>query len=224
MTDESGLDLVGIGKLAKAVPAKAWTQLVDTACKTFRELLAPVTSTTSGVGRLIDAKFDRLVDAEKVLATETLKRAQSKVQASGKSPTGTIKAKVIVATVEASGQETDPVLRELWANLLAQEIMHGTVHPEFPRILARLSAEDAQLLAQIADSEKNKSVALKKALVNLAANFTILGVSLNLREVGGRTTFIHEHLAELNLITYAATQWSLTATGKAFIESVSDAL
>ncbi len=68
MDDETGLDVVGLAKLAKAITTKARAQLVDTACSTFRESVAPFTAVTSGIGRLIDAKSDRLVGAEKVLA------------------------------------------------------------------------------------------------------------------------------------------------------------
>jgi len=37
-------------------------------------------------------------------------------------------------------------------NLLAQEILDGQVHPEFPAILRRLSAQDAQMLSEIAST------------------------------------------------------------------------
>jgi hypothetical protein len=65
MPDSDGLDIVGIGKAARAIPAKAWTTVVETACEIFKQLLAPITGTTTGLGRLIEAKFDRLVDAER---------------------------------------------------------------------------------------------------------------------------------------------------------------
>lgn len=55
MPEDNSLDVVGIGKLAEAVPDESWNRLVDTACCTFNELLAPITSTTGGLGRLITA-------------------------------------------------------------------------------------------------------------------------------------------------------------------------
>ena len=39
MSDERSADISGAGKVAKVIPAKAWKQLVDTACRTFRELV-----------------------------------------------------------------------------------------------------------------------------------------------------------------------------------------
>jgi len=89
MTENTGLNVVGVGKLAKAIPQKAWVQVVDTACKTFSDAIAPLTALTSGIGRLIEAKFDCLVDAEKVLAAGTMAGAQEKVVKSKKKPIGT---------------------------------------------------------------------------------------------------------------------------------------
>ena len=223
MADEGGLDLIGAGKLAKAIPQKAWVQLVDTACTTFKAALAPLTATTSGVGRLIEAKFDRLVDAEKVLAAQMMERATQKVLASKRKPTGKAKASIVIAAVEAAASETDAVLRELWSNLVAQEITDGKVHPEFPKILSRLSAGDAQLLAQIAEREKDKSITLKRALKRFTASVSVFGASIELFDPEDSASFTHEHLASLHLIRSSQGNTSLTLTGKAFIESVSDA-
>jgi len=222
MTEETGLDIVGIGKLAKAIPQKAWVQAVDTACKTFREAIAPFTALTSGTGRLIEAKFDRLVDAEKVLAAEAMSKAQEKVVQSKKKPSGKAKANIVIAAIEATGSETDIVARELWSNLLAQEIINGNVHPEFPRILSRLSASDAQMLAQIAERQEGKSAQLKIAIKKFSASISILGIAVELLQPDEEGTFTHEHLESLNLVCRREGAWGLTLTGKAFIQSVSD--
>jgi hypothetical protein len=220
MADEGGLDIVGAGKLAKAIPQKAWIQLVDTACVTFKSALAPLTATTSGIGRLIEAKFDRLVDAEKILASEMMARATQKVAEGKRKPSGTAKAGIVIAAIEASGSETDAVIRELWSNLVAQEVVHGNVHPEFPKLLARLSASDARLLASIAEKEKDKTAVFRRAIKKFTTSISILGMSVELMPDAG--TFALEHLANLGLV-YPADQGStLTYTGKAFIQSVSD--
>jgi Abortive infection alpha len=222
MSDETGLDVIGVGKLAKAIPQKAWVQVVDTACQTFEDAIAPFTATTSGIGRLIGAKFDRLIDAEKVLAAEVMHKATLKIAESKKKLTGKAKASVVVAAIEASSAETDDILRELWSNLLAQEIVGGDVHPEFSRILARLSSDDAKLLAQIAERAENKSVALAGALRKITAQISILGISLEVIDPGERGSFTHEHLQHLNLIGRHDGKWVLTLTGRAFIQAVSD--
>lgn len=223
MTDESSLDITGFGKLAKAIPQKAWVQLVDTACRTFREVVAPITSLTGGVGRLIEAKFDRLVDAEKVLAAETVSRAREKVASSGKKPAGRTKPTVFISAFEAAAKEADPVLHELWANLIAQELLNGSVHPEFTKILASLSAEDAHLLAHIAEEQKKKSVSLLNALRSLSASISVLGIALKLGDLKvSDATYIHEHLQRLGLVKETPEAWRLTLTGEAFIKSVSE--
>lgn len=222
MTEETGLDVVGIGKLAKAIPQKAWIQVVDTSCKTFREVIAPFTALTSGTGRLIEAKFDRLVDAEKVLAAEAMAKAHEKIAQSRKKPSGNVKAKIVIAAIEATATETDLVARELWSNLLAQEIVNGNVHPEFPRILSRLSTADAQLLAQIAERQKDKSVLLKVAIKSFSASISMLGIGVGLFQPDDEESFSHEYLASLNLVRRREGVWGLTRTGQAFIQSVSD--
>ena len=222
MSEETGLDIAGVGQIAKAIPQKAWVQLVDTACQTFRDAIAPFTATTSGIGRLIEAKFDRLVEAEKVLAAENVAKTAAKVARSRRLPSGKAKARIVVAAIEASGRETDPVMRELWSNLLAQEITDGTVHPEFPLVLSRLSSRDAQLLARIAEREKDKSKALKAAVRSLASSISILGLSIG-RLDREESSFTHEHLEHLMLIRASDGVWSLTSTGRAFIGAVSDA-
>lgn len=222
MTGDSGLDLLGAGKLARAIPAKAWVQVVGTACDTFTSAIAPFTATTSGIGRLITAKFDRLVDAEKVLAAQTMARATEKVTTSKKTPNGTAKASIVIAAIESSATETDGVLRELWANLLAQELVTGSVHPEFPRVLSRLSSSDAKVLAQIAEREGSKSVDLKRAIKRFTASISILGAGIAIGVPDEERTFTHEHLVSLNLTKLRDGAWALTLTGQAFIQSVTD--
>jgi hypothetical protein len=107
--------------------------------------------------------------------------------------------------------------------LVAQEITEGKVHPEFPKILSRLSANDAQLLAQIAEQEKYKSITLKRALKRFTASVSVFGASIDLLGAEDSASFAHEHLASLHLIRSSQGNTSLTLTGKAFIESVSDA-
>ena len=133
--NDNSLDVTGVGKIAKAIPAKAWSRLVETACTTFEQCLAPITSTNSGIGRLIQAKFDRLADVEKVLAADVLLRATQRATSAAKHPSSSMKSSIVVAVLEHAGSETDVNLRELWANLLAQEITSGDVHPEVVRIL-----------------------------------------------------------------------------------------
>ena len=159
--DDKSLDVTGIGKLAKAIPASSWNRLVKTACDTFSELISPITATTYGLGQLIQAKFDGMVDAQKVLAADAVARARKKVEKSGKQPKGSPKAVILVKAVENASNESDGNLRDIWANLIANELLSNDVHPEFPRILERLSTSDAAVLAEIGEATGKNSV--KKA-------------------------------------------------------------
>ncbi len=217
MSDETSFDIAGIGKAAKAIPAKAWVQLVDTACSTFRQVIAPLTALTSGTGRLIEAKFDRMVDAQKVLASETVGTAAAKVKASGKRVVESPSARVVVAVLEHSSTETNPLLRELWANLLAQEFSSGQVHPEFPGLLSRLTSEEAQMLAGVAQHQGETNLRVMKMANDLLSVFKVLGMSLKFRE---EQSFVHEHLVSLNLIRFDRGAWELTFMGEAFLKAV----
>lgn len=221
MSDDQSIDLAGAGKVAEAIPDTAWVQLVDTACTTFRDVLAPLTSLSSGVGRLIESKFDRLVDAEKVLAAEMLNSADKKSKKRKKSyhSRRPFNANLMIDAIEKSATETDPVIRELWSNLLAEEISEGEAHPEFARILGRLSGQDAQILAEIAEQVTDKSVAFKKAANSFMASIGMFGISLEIRQNG---SFNHEHLKSLGLIERQSGAWELTLIGEAFIHAVSD--
>jgi len=89
-------------------------------------------------------------------------------------------------------------------------------------MLQRLSSSDAHVLSQIAEQEKDKSVAFKKALKRFAVSFSMAGVAIELIHPDEKGSFIHEHLSHLHLVRKSDGMWSLTLTGKAFIQAVSD--
>ena len=223
------LDIVGAGKLAEAIPAESWNQVVNTACNTFKSLLAPLTSVTSGTGRLISARFDRLVDGEKLLATQMLESASKKASDSTSKSDKAPRASMIIKVIEASSTETDETLQELWSNLLANELVDNSIHPEFIQILSRLSSTDAYRLIELAErSDPPKKVTL---------SFKIFGFELNLRDIVEEPTdFTNIHLSNLGLIErptvevikngrieyHSAVYWSLTVVGEAFISAVTN--
>ena len=223
------LDIVGAGKLAEAIPAESWNQVVNTACDTFKSLLAPLTSVTSGTGRLISARFDRLVDGEKLLATQMLESASKKASDSTSKSDKAPRASMIIKVIEASSTETDETLQELWSNLLANELVDNSIHPEFIQILSRLSSTDAYRLIELAErSDPPKKVTL---------SFKIFGFELNLRDIVEEPTdFTNIHLSNLGLIErptvevikngrieyHSAVYWSLTVVGEAFISAVTN--
>jgi hypothetical protein len=212
--EDHSLDITGIGKLADAIPEQSWNEVVHAACSTFQQLVAPLTATTEGFGKLVTAKFDRLVDAEKVLAAENLGRASEKVRRSQKKAKNKPKASVIVKLIQESSTETDSTLRELWTNLLANEIIDGTVHPEFVRILARLAPGDAHRLAAIANPASESFITLFFRSLIGHSDFAALTAE--------RMEFVEAHLQHVGLIHRVEGTWKLTITGRAFIKAVSD--
>ena len=217
--DDKSLDLTGVGKLAKAIPPSSWDKIVKTACDTFTSIIAPITATTTGLGRLIQAKFDGMVDAQKVLAADAVRRANEKVRNSSRKPKGNPKSSILIKAIDNASNESDVNIREIWANLIANEILDNQVHPEFPRILERLSPNDAATLAEIAEESKKESI--KKATRAIVYSLEIMGVRFStlLEEA---TDFSREHLRNLNLIKKVSGQWRLTFIGEEFLKAVAD--
>jgi hypothetical protein len=122
----------------------------------------------------------------------------------------------MIAALTAASNETNDGLRELWSNLLAQEMIAGDVHPEFIEILKRMSVADAKTLAKIA---KEGDRSLSRVALNVFLKTLVRADLVTLTE---GSSFSHEQLARLNLIEQREGLWNLTATGQAFIGAVSD--
>ena len=211
-------DVAGIGKLAKAIPQEAWNKLIATASNTFSALIAPITKTTAGLGRLIQVKFDSMVDVQKVYAADAVNRAKEKVERSRRAPQGTPKAKVLVPAIEGASLETDDTLRDVWANLIAHEMLSAGVHPEFPGILARLSPKDALTLSEIANKDSTRLKGAAKALGTLIVS--TFGISVQFGEEP--SDFSREHLERLGLVRLREGRWRLTLFGEEFVRVVTD--
>ncbi len=220
--EDKSLDLTGVGKLAKAIPEKAWNRLVKTACDTFEKCIAPITETTGGIGRLIAAKFDRLEEAEKILAAQTFQKTTEKMKKSKKTAKGSYKPNIIIRVLEESSKQTDINIRELWANLLAQEILDGDIHPEVVNILSRLSADDAQTLAKLAE-ETPRGEYIKESVVSFINSLSVGVTGMKVPMIKKpRFTFSEKLLETLNLIERSENKWILTPIGEGFIESVTE--
>lgn len=218
MAEDKSLDLIGLGRLAKAIPQAAWKRVVDTACTTFDKVVAPITETTSGIGRLIGAKFDNLIDAEKVIVAKTVQTASDKADQSGKHANAEFNHLILCKIIEHAQAQADASIRELWANLLAREMTDGAVHPELTDVLARLTIKDAMLLLEIANKEKDKASKLFKSVAELTASISILGMTLTVKS--STATFHHIILERLGLVRSTDLGWRLTAFGVAFLEAV----
>lgn len=146
-------DLIGFGKLGKVIPPEVFTQTSAAVQSTFLALTAPLTETTAGLGRYIRQKFDSMVEAERAVATftigEALKRARANELAAGREISPPSHLKSFVRTIEEAAKETDPLLHELWTNLLAVQLTTVGARPHDVQVLSHLGRADAELLLSL---------------------------------------------------------------------------
>lgn len=219
MSEENqSLDITGLGKIAEAIPEKSWNKLVDTACDNFSKLIAPITETFYGLGQLIKSKFQRMVDAQKVLAADSFYKVDQKIKQSKNKIEQNPKATVIIAAIENASNETDENIRDIWANLIANEFLTNDVHPEFVNILKRLTSKDASILVEIAQKSNDNS--LKKLVNELAKSFVYFApLGKILQE---KVDFNRAHLTNLKLIKKNSGIYELTVIGEEFLKAVAD--
>jgi hypothetical protein len=202
-----------INNIAKNIPEEAWSQLSKTACDTFERIIFPITATTEGIGRLIQIRFEKLQNEQKIIAAKCLEETKEKVSKSKMNKGHTIKPLIVYEALEHTDQQTDETIRSLWSNLLAKEITEGSVHPEIAKILSKITSQDALLLLKVSENDST-SVPIK-VLKALASTWT-LGL------LNEKRTFNHIHLENLGLIQDIEKDWYLTTTGREFIRCVSD--
>ena len=148
-SDDKSIDLIGIGKLAEAIPESVYNQTTETITTTFEKLIAPITETTSGLGRYIKQKFDNMVYIERSLVTYSMQKVCDKL-AKEKLTIGHVpSAKSLVKIMEEVSKEIDPLLNVLWTNLLYSQLIDQRSHPFFINILSNLSAKEALLLESL---------------------------------------------------------------------------
>ncbi len=151
--ESDGLDLAGLGKIAEAIPEEVYIQTSEAVTGTFKKLVAPVTETTAGFGRLIQQKFDNMVEAEKALAVHAVQKAKAKAEAkareAGLNIITPVHPKSFIKSVEEASKETDSLLHEMWTSLLADQLINEKFHPHFVGILANFSPAEARLLMSL---------------------------------------------------------------------------
>jgi len=153
-----GLDLVGLGKLAKAIPEEVYTQSTEVITNTFTQLIAPITESTSGLGRYIRQKFDNMVEVEKAIATYSVQnaiaKAEEKATKKGIKIINPVHSKSFIKAIEESSKETDPTLHEMWENLIADQLVNINFHPHFVEILPHFSPIEANLLISLLNQDE----------------------------------------------------------------------
>lgn len=148
-SDDKSLDLVGLGKLAEAIPDSVYEQTTETITTTFEKIIAPITETTSGLGRYIRQKFDNMVEVEQSLCLYAMQNAQNKIIDKQLSIGHISNPKAIIKIMEEVSKETDPLLNVLWTNLLCSELTEQQSHPSFINTLSSLSVKEALMLESL---------------------------------------------------------------------------
>ena len=156
--DDQGVDIFGLGKIASAIPDSVYKVSASTLVKTFENLLAPITETTSGLGRYVHQKFANMVAAEKAIAVYTIGEAVHKAQERSRKAGITISApastKTFVKAIEEASREDDAVLHEMWANLLASQLIDQACPPFFVELLSSLGKPEALILLELLPLEE----------------------------------------------------------------------
>lgn len=199
--------------VAKALPKEAWNKLANTACDTFKKIIYPLTATTEGIGKLIETRFERLNDQQKVIAAKCIEETKEKLKKIEKRNYVVIKPLVVYEAIDNTDQQTDETIRSLWSNLLAREFSDGSVHPEIAKLLTKITSQDALLLLTIAEKDAGPiPVMVLKALTS----------KITLGIFNEKRSFNHVHLEKLDLIQQIELVWVLTTTGREFMRCVSD--
>jgi hypothetical protein len=147
------------------VPKEAWMILAQNASEIVKDFLSPLTSTTSGLGRLITEKFNGKVEVEKVLCADTLQRTQAKLIKAGKPLRDSFDPAVVIPVLDECGRQSVEEMREMWASILSEELTEGRVHPELVRALSRLTHSEASKLKEI-NSEEYQLAAISRRELN----------------------------------------------------------
>ncbi len=225
--EDKSLDLIGLGKLAKSIPEAVYLQTTETVCRTFENLIAPITETTSGLGRYIRQKFDNMVEVEKSLLAYALLNAKTKVESNGRKLIVPRNPKSFVRAMEETAKEVDPLLNIMWTNLLASQLSDEKCHPLFVQILSTLSPNEALLLDKLLPFEKIGNYAknvlvrpynLKKWSIKNGGELYDWDLSCNILCEFGLTNYVvpEPHIPGNGFVIL----W-LTNTGKQFLDVVS---
>lgn len=149
-TPSEGLDLAGIGKLAQAIPPEVYTRTASVVLASVESLISPITATTVGLGDFIRQKFRNMTDIERALGEHALRLAVAKAAKKAQGLNPPLHFKSFVSALEHASKEVDPLLHEMWINLLASELTGGA-HPHFVQTLSHFSVKEAKLLLFLCD-------------------------------------------------------------------------
>lgn len=145
---EFSFDLVGLGKVAKSIPKEVYINSTNAIIESFNKIISPIAETTTGLGRYIKQKFDNMVETEKAIGAFTLQNAIEKAREKGGILTPQ-HLKSFISSFEEASKETDPILHEMWENIISNQLSDSEFHPRYVKVLSNFSAEEANLLLML---------------------------------------------------------------------------
>ncbi len=157
MDDDSDntVDVFGFGKIATAIPKKVYERVAFASVSAIENLIAPITETTGGLGRYLHQKFANMVEAEKALGAfaleQAIARAREEAAREGLSIVPPKGIKTFVKSIEEASRESDPLLHEMWTNLIASQILEDSEqgHPYYVATLSNLGRQEALLFLEL---------------------------------------------------------------------------
>lgn len=141
--------LISLGVSGIQATKESWNTVVGSAVGLLRDLLAPLTAATTGLGQIIRTRLDGMNEAEKVLAAKAVWEAQETLKTKGKAVRAEADPEVLLQVLQGAGSTANPTLHECWKNLLEKHLADDDVHPELLLFLKRLSPDDARLLVVV---------------------------------------------------------------------------
>jgi hypothetical protein len=152
------------------------TSLITAAIKTGEGVTETVKTEAQGFWKLIYGPFATELGEHIALPLKewrynrlikTLVRAKEKCEAAGVQPRE-VPPKIIHPLLESASLEHEPDLQEAWANLLANAVAQGSLHPAFPAMLKELSSREVRFLDALVNAvtarEPERRLARKRGM------------------------------------------------------------
>ena len=209
-----------LARIIEAFPEETRKTFGDSVVK----LASPATELAGGVGKTIKIFFDLLLPGEIELFEDVVIRVLKNLHEKGQlSISPNTNAKTVIHSFEEVKYETNEYLRELWSNLISQELLEGEISPIYVEILGKMTRGDAETLKTIYDgfdSEEEKENLRKQAFLYKSLRYSGKSLDHQAIELFEKQTSEEEHLEELGLIWPSGRRWFITPLGLKLLETI----
>jgi hypothetical protein len=138
--------------LSEVAPG-AWEKLADASMNIIEQLLSPITSLTTGLGKYISQKISNSIEIQRAMYQYSLQvaleKARKKALTRGIILHSPIHEKSFLSSLDEASIEFNKELHDKWTNLLSEQLTSDFFHPNYVNILKSLSPKDARILEQL---------------------------------------------------------------------------